>query len=420
MKRSTALATLLAVSATAFGTFASQAGACTTSDHCYAFEVNYETLEGTWVDILTTSDSVPGWNAGDRLQNEEWTLFPDGGWLEIGDTTGTIGYNSPTGQDATSTPVYFYADAEPLSSGLTEYDLPDGPGLGNWFYVQEGDLGNGVWCQSFNGVEVACLNGLPLYSTSQEAGLEVAANTPPVNNGTLYTWGEQLGTGAWLDWLYPTGDPVDYDQYIDSLGVNDNYCIFPVSDGTDEGAAFATPNPNPDCYSNQGVGNVARESPLLRNGASELSAGASAPPPAPPGVGAAGSLPSPAGGFHQSTAPPLSASDLAAIAAAAASRAGDPNADVQGATRVDTSLESAMQAVDPRTEMPTSMSDGYRNLLNSSTSLLVLHGNFSLSTAPKPPSANAPSGSVLEIVVDDHTGWIDMLHGGRCTDIQFV
>lgn len=148
-----------------------RANLCKEEDHCYALFENHSTFEGTYVDLLTSSASVPEWEACSRFQNETWVRFEDGGWVEDGDTMGAIGGNCGTHTD---TPVYFYAGQEPNNpENYYEQDFGSGPAIGSWFHVQEQDEGNGTWCAFINSEEVTCKAGLPLFSSQQEAGLVV-------------------------------------------------------------------------------------------------------------------------------------------------------------------------------------------------------------------------------------------------------
>jgi hypothetical protein len=62
-----------------------------------------------------------------------------------------------------------------------------------------------------------------------------------------------------------------------------------------------------------------------------------------------------------------------------------------------------MHALTPKATRPAS-SKGLRNLNESDVDVIVLHGDFALHTAPRPSEAKVPTGSVLTIVVDAHTG----------------
>jgi hypothetical protein len=74
---------------------------------------------------------------------------------------------------------------------------------------------------------------------------------------------------------------------------------------------------------------------------------------------------------------------------------------------VETPLEKAISATEPSTVLPTTRTESQSKLLKSTTVLVVLHGQFSAPNAPRPHGEPAPSGSVLELIIDAHTGWVD-------------
>lgn len=413
-----AAVTFVAVFGGGLSLWASSAAACSTSDHCYALMENFTTFEGTNASILISSDAIPGWNAGDRQQDEEWAQFPDNGWVESGATTGTTyGGDFPN-------PIYFYAQDEPVSSGYTETDITyDGPGTGNWFTTGEEDLGNGVWCPFIDGGQLPCAGGLPLYSTYQTAGLEVAANTPPLNTGTIYAAGVALGTGAQQGYPDPLNDPDVYDAYVDTNGANDGYCVIPIAplDGA-PGMAFGTPNDNPQCLNNQGIGYVALTGSPTSISGDGLPAGPTPPVNLPhAGQPTSSAYPTPASNYQSTSAPALDSSQVSAIAQSVAKQAGDSSsdteadvqADVQSATTVSASLSDAMKAINPSVKAPTNATAGMAGWLNSSTDVVVMHGNFKLTDSAVPPGAPTPTGNTLELVIDAHTGSVDEIHLGN-------
>lgn len=72
---------------------ASWGGGCSQVHHCYAIATWLmgagEKVEGTQDNQDTTEMNVPGWQNGDFVDNEGWTVFePSGYWVEAGNTSG--------------------------------------------------------------------------------------------------------------------------------------------------------------------------------------------------------------------------------------------------------------------------------------------------------------------------------------------
>jgi hypothetical protein len=368
----------------------SSAAVCerTVNKHCYALVENHATFEGTWVDLLTSAAEVYDWKEGSFLDNEQWTSVEGGGWVEDGDEVSDI--NGSEGKYLR----YFYAKEYPLGfEHYYVYNFSTGPKMEEWFYVQEQDEGNGTWCAFINGGEVYCIAGLPLYSPKQESGIEAAANVQPYNYGTTYGWGMELGTGDWREWSHRTY------YNANGLGEYDKYCVFPVEASSwEKGAAFATPNNNPSCLPDQED---------LVNG----NAGSSEPP-TPPGVPGASEQAHPATVEANYTIPSgsvLSNTQLRSAINTIAKNAGDTETPSRVEV-VEGSLRNSIETIDPTNILPSNPTAGYASWLGSPTYLLVLHGNFVLSNEPIPPGAATPSGTVLDVIVDAHTGEVDGLH----------
>ncbi len=377
----------------------SAAQACSQEEnqHCYSIIRSRHEFEGTWVDILTSADNVTGWNKGDFVQNETWASFSGGGWVEVGDTTGLVDWGH------TQTPVYFYAGEYP-AGGQHYYEgaFSTGPSIGQWFWVQEQDEGNGTWCVWINGGETQCVSGRPLFTSAVEAGLEAAVDYPVTNDGTAFAWAMNKGTGAWSSWA-----PESYEW-------TGNYCVYGVpwepnsglgdpggSGLTASGMVFSTPTSNPYCKKRGSV----LTAPLAGVG----------------GVATTTEMAKPvAAGYTPASSSTLSSLQLHAIAQGVAKNAGDEEAASGTVQAVAVPLKTAMTAIEPTTSFPSSVETGYANLLQSSTELVVMHGHFKLATAHVPHGVAAPTGTVLEVVIDTHTGWVDGLGLGEsaATDLS--
>jgi hypothetical protein len=139
---------------------------------------------------------------------------------------------------------------------------------------------------------------------------------------------------------------------------------------------------------------------LLAGGATEtLAAG--------DGSGTTTPAEAPSAGAPTYTAPagPLLAdAQLDAIARRGAAVAGD--ASPVSIQAVDTSLRSAME-IDPHNSLPQAPDAGEAALEASTVAVVAMHGSFTLEDARVPPGRGAPSGTVLTLIVDAHTGQVE-------------
>jgi hypothetical protein len=138
-----------------------------------------EQVEGTETIQRTTAMNVPGWAAGDFVDNEEWSVFPaQGYWTEIGQEGGSL-MNCCT--------VYWFYAYDNASGYHAAEHIWAIPG-GAWAYYFMRSIGNGVWCFDVgpNGEQrYACYGGFPTYSKELEDGAEAAAETRPSNAGSV-------------------------------------------------------------------------------------------------------------------------------------------------------------------------------------------------------------------------------------------
>jgi hypothetical protein len=93
-----------------------------------------------------------------------------------------------------------------------------------------------------------------------------------------------------------------------------------------------------------------------------------------------------------------------ALALGAAQSDGDPSPTAQQSVKT-TVLDGAMTLSPPGSEAPTD-SAAARASLSKKAELVVLHGHFTLGSAPVPRGASTPTGSVLSLVIDEATGAI--------------
>ncbi|MGO9488244.1 MAG: hypothetical protein ACLQBB_04350 [Solirubrobacteraceae bacterium] len=91
-----------------------------------------------------------------------------------------------------------------------------------------------------------------------------------------------------------------------------------------------------------------------------------------------------------------------ALAAAEATRDGDAQAAMSVS---EGTLEEARLRIDPSTNIPD-QSPGMRATLEAPVFLVAMSGNFTLSRASVRPGDPPPTGNVLDLVIDAHTGAI--------------
>ncbi|MFI4977300.1 MAG: hypothetical protein ACHQC8_01260 [Solirubrobacterales bacterium] len=100
--------------------------------------------------------------------------------------------------------------------------------------------------------------------------------------------------------------------------------------------------------------------------------------------------------------------DIEEVAQTQAAQAGDaaPSMSLGKGT-----LEQAMRSIDPSTTFPeteasasTEMGAQIRKMLSEPVTLVVMQGQFTLTNARVRKGVSPPTGSVLDLVVDSHTG----------------
>lgn len=118
---------------------------------------------------------------------------------------------------------------------------------------------------------------------------------------------------------------------------------------------------------------------------------------------------SPAADYVQS-GPRLTQTQIEEVAQQEAARAGDATpgdaTDTATMTTVDTSLLAAAEA-SPHTTAMHASSPGMESLLKSEVVVVVMHGQFEFSSAPVPKGQPEPTGTVMTLAIDSHSGWVD-------------
>src|ERR1700728_2079424 len=121
------------------------------------------------------------------------------------------------------------------------------------------------------------------------------------------------------------------------------------------------------------------------------SAGTSSSPPNP----------SPFAAYLTPPATTLSPEEIVAIARSESARAGELNPTISISKG---SFENAMRSVDPSTIIPETSEPGEQAMFATPVSLVVMHGAFTLQDAHVRHGVKAPIGSVLDLIIDEHTG----------------
>ena len=170
--------------------------------HCYDLAywemTGAERVEGTLAYQDTESMDVPGWTSGDFVDNEEWATFRNSGyWIEAGQESGEY-------IDCCSLhPFYAWMNGSGYSQYVAPWTWPSGQYN---LYQLSGQSHDGRWCAYFASTQALCIAGFPAWSNQLEVGVEIAANTKPINGGREDTnaWWESaahnwLKEGIYLD-----------------------------------------------------------------------------------------------------------------------------------------------------------------------------------------------------------------------------
>jgi hypothetical protein len=115
--------------------------------------------------------------------------------------------------------------------------------------------------------------------------------------------------------------------------------------------------------------------------------------------------PNPFASYQQPTGPELSDGAVREVALKAAAVAGD--ASPSSITAISTTYAAAVGALDPGATQSSPSSAGEAEYRQSTVVVVVLHGQFVLNVST-PAKRPEPSGPVLSLVIDAHTGRIDV------------
>lgn len=112
-------------------------------------------------------------------------------------------------------------------------------------------------------------------------------------------------------------------------------------------------------------------------------------------------------GYQAPTGPLVGVQAVLAIAPTAAKNAGDPAAT--GIAAVQTTVAKGLAAMSPSYQGPTGASPGLAAYMNNPAYLVVMHGHFALPTSSLPSGGAHPTGTVLEVLIDAHSGHAESL-----------
>jgi hypothetical protein len=170
-----------------------------TFDHCYAladWTMPTGMVGGINVDVWTGAATLP--TTDDRVQNEAWAQFDDGGWVEAGDTAGAIGSAQGPSPAHLSPLVYFSALSRYYGGygGWFEQDSSVGPALNQTFNIDQHYVPSfHGWYESVGGTLLAAWGGTPPSAFHLSAGEELT-DPRTLNWGAAYNlkwWSAHLG-----------------------------------------------------------------------------------------------------------------------------------------------------------------------------------------------------------------------------------
>lgn len=359
--------------------------------HCYElitwdrYDGGPAQIEWGYAAIKSSQMNVPP-TIPDRYQNELW-VTPEGhpaNWIESGDTIGYIASGWRT------TPTYFWA-VWPPGYTFVEYDMPNGPGLGELFWDYDRAAGGGIWCAIINNTQLGCQGSYATYANREESGLEAASNTPP---DTLYNSGSTAMFYQELEGRNYPAEPA-YPETPTPFPPGVAWCYIYPNPYKNEIAFGTGYNPCPAGEKeteNRAPGTAV--SGLLSNTLSDSS----------PLIESTAIAPEPAEGYVKPTGPKLTTTEIKSIAHTVSSEDNEGGLEPSSATVYAMSLSEAQRAMESGMTPSTSTSTGMKNWLDSEVYLIVLKGNFTLANAPVSKASKVPTGTRLELAIDAHTG----------------
>ncbi len=432
------------VPSTAYGCFYANGA------HCYALsEWNEVSVASTLIDAHTSLAVVPegaGYHKSakkyisPREQDEAWTLFASDprkpklqAWIEVGDTAGG------TAAGWQPSPIFFEASQSwyypTLDKGnFTEVDFPEQhPGTG-WWDATTYTENQGSWCATIQEVDLFCFPGLEQYSSYLQGGLEFAANNNPEADEGQYAenQGQVIGyatnpSGEAMQWV---GAHLQYDdaQKGDPWPPGGAWGVCGTLNALGQGnGAITVEAPAwldwPDCtpaplqLASQLASSLTSEA-ATRGELGDSKTVAAAGKTSGELLAAFGApKPTAAAPFSDYSAPSsqsatLSEAALRARALEVAETYGGEASPSNVRAVMNTPLGSALTSAMPHLQAPQSATTGLRAWEQSDADIVSMDGEFVLESAPRPPKASAPTGRVLTLALDAHTGAVDAVDLG--------
>jgi hypothetical protein len=400
-----------------------------TNKHCYAIADWYmrdgysSGVNGATLQLVDEESSVPGWKSGDFATNEMWTAFHDipNSWVESGEVTGVY-------SGSATKPIAFYAFQNQVSSSFRFFAAPANVPAGSYFWVENLYVGNGIWDSYIEGAgPFQMVVNLPGGADRPQDGLEMTASN-------ISNWGvsrEPVWEAPSGHWQYGWYDPYStasrgaygWQNFGNWAGNNTApTCAMPTgTPGAVEWTSWPYPNPNQtSCFTgdNNNFGDIVTKGGVSLSSAAESESSATLQVPVPPAEPPATPLgQQPAVAASDWPTPPvqsgsaLSLDQLKSRVLAIASLQGDAEpSDIQA---VSTNRGDALQATNDGAALPnTSGSQVWAGPLKTwygqQAYVVTAHGHFT-GDVPTPAGSTGPTGTVLTLVLDAHSGAVSML-----------
>jgi hypothetical protein len=332
-------------------------------EQCYAIDdwlmTGHEGVAGSSIRINSFAASVPDWASGDFVANESWATFDEGQhWVAVGQYAG--GYWDE------SSLHYFWAFQN--SEGYNEEEFAGGPEPNTWnTYTLQYANKPGTWNVFINGANVASATGLGTTSNNLQAGL-VMTNTNIKNSGETANARSYSTHGAWSNGWSGGASYAEPESEGPGGGAAPN-CIYALP-GTRHGSIYFGAQP---CGKNAGT-EPRRTKAATKADVSELSV-----------------------------------AQIKRLAVQWSRREGDPRPS--GIAIARASRGKALELALPGTGLPPAASTATTGWLAQQALVVDVRGHFR-TRARVPAGKQAPSGTVLSLVLDARTGEVSGRHIG--------
>lgn len=372
-------------------------------NHCYAiaeWAIVPNEVYGSNAWVMASKSSVEHWESN-FVDNELWTDFSSTTWIEAGFITGDCcGAHSGNG----STPTAFYGSST-ASNGFSSYDLGVEGGLEKWLSIENDNEGSGYWATWVDGAGPLGANGAePEDTIDLQDGLEMTEAYPEiVDNGQSYDTMWRDRSNAWhYGWNDAYTHAVRHTPGIEGENTSPT-CVQPTGYrepdgelwlGTAAWVSYPLEGPPGTCFEGEAG------EPYV---ASDAESGTISKPALPPGAESAWT------NYKEPAGPStLAAEQLHSSALASASAQGDSSP--AGMESVKSNLRSVLEALTNNAALPSPSSIA-GPWLESPAYLVSMTGDFTYS-GPIPAGASDPTGTVLSLAINAHTGQVEGEHLG--------